>query len=61
MSGHDVGNLSHHHDLFCLTLLLMPLTGLRRIIHIITLVAALKLNHVKMYYRNVSMHSFHTK
>ena len=38
-----------YHDLFWRTLRLVPLAGLFSSIHIMTVVAALKLNHVKMY------------
>lgn len=40
-----------YHDLFWRTLRLVPLAGLFKSIHIMTVVAALKLNHVKMYCR----------
>jgi hypothetical protein len=40
-----------YHDLFWRTLRLVPLAGLFKSIHIMTVVAALKLNHVKMYWR----------
>lgn len=40
-----------YHDLFWRTLRLVPLAGLFNSIHIITVVAALKLNHVKMYWQ----------
>ena len=38
-----------YQDLFWRTLRLVPLAGLFNSIHIMTVVAALKLNHVKMY------------
>ena len=40
-----------YHDLFWRTLRLVPLAGLFNSIHIMTVVAALKLNHVKIYWQ----------
>jgi hypothetical protein len=40
-----------YHDLFWRTLRFVPLRGFLSNIHIMTVVAALKLNQVKMYYQ----------
>lgn len=44
-----------YHDLFWRTRLLVPLTGFFSNIHIIIVVAALRLNQVKMYCEIVSL------
>jgi hypothetical protein len=41
--------VQYYHDLFWRTRLLVPLAGLFSNIHIMTVVAALRLNHVKIY------------
>jgi hypothetical protein len=47
-----------YHPLFWRTLRLVPLAGFFSSIHIMTVVAALKLNQVKMYCHHVSVLRF---
>lgn len=46
--------MMRYHDLFWRTLRLVPLTGFFSNIHIMIVVAALKLNQVKMYCKLIS-------
>jgi hypothetical protein len=58
MSHTESDAIMLYHPLFWRTLRLVPLAGFFSSIHIMTVVAALKLNQVKMYCRRVSLLSF---